>query len=42
MSRKYLMSGIGVVVSLALCVFYIFASVLKTPLLEAPRRSRSR
>jgi len=34
MSRKYVLSGLSVVLSLALCVLYIFASVLKTPLLE--------
>ncbi len=34
MSRKYVLSGLSVVVSLVLCVFYIFASVLKTPLLQ--------
>ena len=34
MTRKYVLSGVGVVASLALCVIYIFASVLKAPLFE--------
>ena len=34
MRRKYLLSGIGIATALVLCVFYIFAAVLKAPLLE--------
>ena len=34
MSRKFVLSGAGVVLALVLCVVYIFAAVLKTPLLE--------
>ena len=34
MERKFLLSGGGIALALVLCVFYIFGSVLKTPLLE--------
>ena len=34
MERKFLLSGGGIALALALCVFYIFGSVLKTPLLQ--------
>ena len=34
MNRRYLLSGIGIATALVLCVFYIFAAVLKAPLLE--------
>src|SRR3954468_18242082 len=33
MSRKFLLSGAGILLALALCVTYIFGSVLQTPLL---------
>jgi phospholipid/cholesterol/gamma-HCH transport system substrate-binding protein len=33
MRRKFLLSGAGIVLALTLCVVYIFASVLQTPLL---------
>ncbi len=32
--RKFVLSGAGIVLALVLCVIYIFAEVLKTPLLE--------
>jgi len=32
MQRKFLLSGAGIVLALALCVTYIFGSVLQTPL----------
>ncbi len=32
--RKFILSGTGIALALVLCVFYIFAEVLKTPLLE--------
>ena len=34
MERKFILSGGGILMALVLCVFYIFGSVLKTPLLE--------
>ncbi len=34
MERKFLLSGGGIALALVLCVFYIFGSVLKTPLLQ--------
>jgi virulence factor Mce-like protein len=34
MERKFILSGGGIALALVLCVFYIFGSVLKTPLLE--------
>jgi virulence factor Mce-like protein len=38
MTPKYLLSAGGILLALVLCVFYIFADVLRTPLLqEAPR-----
>ena len=35
MERKFILSGGGIALALVLCVFYIFGSVLKTPLLES-------
>ena len=34
MERKFVLSGGGILLALVMCVFYIFGSVLKTPLLE--------